>query len=255
MNVRASCCLRLVLAGAAALGAMSAAQAADDAPTSEQVKITDPFIELHTGAGRGYPVFYVAARDQWITIEMRHTDWYRVRTENGKVGWVHRKQLETTITAAGGTKTFRDIMVDDYLNRRVQLGASIGRFKAEPMLKLWSSYRLSDTIGIEGTVGQVQGLFSGTNFWHANLTVEPWSDKRLSPYFAVGFGKFKNYPSISLVGAINTDAKLSNAGIGLRYYLSDRFVVRADYTLYTAFVADNRSGEYRAKTVGLSFFF
>jgi SH3-like domain-containing protein len=254
MNVRA-CCLKVLLAGAAALGAMSAAQAADDTPTTEQVKITDPFIELHTGAGRGYPVFHVAARDELITIEMRHTDWYRVRTESGKVGWVHRKQLETTLTMAGGAKSFRDVLVDDYLNRRVQLGASIGRFKAEPMLKLWTAYRLTDTIGLEGTVGQVQGLFSGTNFWHANLTIEPWSDKRLSPYFAVGFGKFKNYPNISLVGAINTDAKLSNAGIGLRYYLTDRFVLRADYTLYTAFIADTRSGEYKAKTVGLSFFF
>jgi SH3-like domain-containing protein len=161
MNVRA-CCLKVLLAGAAALGAMSAAQAADDTPTTEQVKITDPFIELHTGAGRGYPVFHVAARDELITIEMRHTDWYRVRTESGKVGWVHRKQLETTLTMAGGAKSFRDVLVDDYLNRRVQLGASIGRFKAEPMLKLWTAYRLTDTIGLEGTVGQVQGLFSGT---------------------------------------------------------------------------------------------
>ena len=43
--------------------------------------------------------------------------------------------------------------------------------------------------------------------------------------------------------------------IGVRYHLSDRFVLRADYALYTAFVADSRSTEYRAFTAGLSFFF
>jgi len=30
----------------------------------ERVQVTDPYIELHTFAGRGYPVFYVAARGE-----------------------------------------------------------------------------------------------------------------------------------------------------------------------------------------------
>jgi hypothetical protein len=123
------------------------------------------------------------------------------------------------------------------------------------MLKLWTSYRVSDTLGAEGTIGQVQGVFSGTDFWHINLMAEPWSDRRLSPFFAVGFGKFKNIPNQSLIGALPTNAKLANASLGLRYHLTDRFIARVDYTLYTAFVADTQSAEYRAFTAGLSFFF
>ena len=94
-------------------------------------------------------MFLVAARDEWIEIELRNTDWYKVRTADDKVGWVHRSQLETTFTEAGGQKTFRDVALDDYLSRRVQLGAARGRFESEPMLKLWSSYRLSDTLSGE----------------------------------------------------------------------------------------------------------
>jgi hypothetical protein len=41
----------------------------------------------------------------------------------------------------------------------------------------------------------------------------------------------------------------------VRYYLSERFVMSADYALYTAFLSDQRSTEYRAWTAGLSFFF
>jgi hypothetical protein len=231
------------------------ASAADDASRVERVQVTDPYIELRTGPGRGYPIHFVASRSEWIEITLRHTDWYKVRTEGGKVGWVNRTQLETTLTEAGGSKTFRDVLVDDYLRRRVELGASWGKFESEPMLKLWTAYRLSDTISVEGSLGQVQGLFSGTDFWHANLQMEPWSDRRLSPLFTIGFGKFKNLPNASLVSALPTDAKLANAGIGLRYYLTDRFVARVDYTIYTAFVADTRSLEYRAITAGLSFFF
>jgi hypothetical protein len=219
------------------------------------LQVADPFVELHTGPGRGYPVFFVAARHEWITIELRHTDWYRVRATGGQVGWVQRQQLETTLTEAGGQKTFRDVLLDDYLRRRVEMGAAFGRFKTEPLLKVWAAYRFSDAMAVEATVGQAQGVFSGTDFLHVNLTVEPWSDQRLSPYFGIGLGKFNNIPNTSLVDAVPVNAKLGNAGIGVRYHINDRFVARADYTLYTAFVADTRSTEYRAITLGISFFF
>lgn len=243
-----------VLAAIAAVATASPARAAD-APPVERVQITDPYIELHTGPGRGYPVHFVAPRADWIAITLRSTDWYKVRTEGGKEGWVHRAQLESTLTEAGAQKSFRDTLVDDYLRRRVELGAAWGRFKSEPMLKFWTAYRLSDTLSAEATLGQVQGRYSGTDFWHLGLNAEPWSDRRLSPYLGIGLGHFRNIPNSSLVGAQTTDAKLANAGVGLRWYLSERFVLRADWTLYTAFLGDDRSDEYRAVTAGLSFFF
>lgn len=247
-------CASLMAAAALAAVAMPTTVRAQ-AEVAERLKVTDPFIELRTGPGRGFPIFYVAAREEWIHLELRATDWYKVRTDNGREGWVHRSQLVTTLTDAGVPKSFRDIAIDDYLARRVQLGAAWGQFKTEPMLKLFTSYKLSETLSIEGTIGQVQGLFSGTDIWHVNLMTEPWSDQRLSPFFAIGVGRFKNLPNQTLVSALPTDAKLSNASMGLRYYLTDRFVLRADYSIYTAFVGDTRTGEYRAKTVGLSFFF
>ena len=38
-----------------------------------EVVVSDPFIELHTGPGRGYPVFYVAAQGDHITILKERT--------------------------------------------------------------------------------------------------------------------------------------------------------------------------------------
>lgn len=250
-RIRDACLALTVVLG----GLFAGASAQADEPPHERLKITDPYIELHTGAGRGYPVFFVAARDEWIEVLLRHTDWYKVRTAGGKEGWVHRSQLETTLTEAGGSKTFRDVLLDDYLRRRVEMGASWGRFKAEPMLKIWSAYRFSDTLTGELALGQVQGTFSGTDFWQINVNVEPWSDKRLSPFLGIGVGKFKNIPNASLVSAITTNVKMADASLGLRYHVNDRFVLRADYTLYTAFLSDQRSTEYRALTAGLSFFF
>lgn len=243
-----------LLVVALALTVGTAPVRADEAP-AERVQVADPYLELHTGPGRGYPVFFVAGRAEWVEIQLRHTDWFKVRTAGGKEGWVHRRQLERTLTAAGGATTFRDVLVDDYLARRVELGAGWGRFKSEPMLKAWTAYRLSETLSVEATAGQVQGTFSGSTFWHVSLNVEPWSDRRLSPFFGIGVGGFRNIPNASLVGATTTDAKLANGAFGVRYYLSERFLVRADYSIYTAFIADTRSAEYRAISGGLAFFF
>ena len=242
---------------AAALGALAALPAhANDKPESIQaLQVTDPYLEMHTGPGRGFPVFHVAARGESVSIVLRHTDWFKVRTAGGKEGWVQRKQLESTLTQAGEPKRFRDVLVDDYLRRRFELGAAVGRFGGEPALKVWSSWRLAETISIEGTIGQVQGLYSGTDFWHLNLHTEPWGHQRLSPTFGIGFGRFNNLPNTSLVGALPTDAKLANATIGLRWFISDRFVARADYSVYTAYINNTRSGEYRSVKAGLSFFF
>jgi len=110
-------------------GVAPVALAADE---PERLIVTDPYIELRTGPGRGYPIFHVAARDEKIEILLRHTDWYKVRTEKGKEGWVNRLQLQTTLTEAGGVKTFREIALDDYLQRKLELGAAWGRFKSEP---------------------------------------------------------------------------------------------------------------------------
>ena len=223
--------------------------------SDERLQVNDAFLEMHTGPGRGYPVFYVVERRQWVTVEMRRTDWYRVRAEGGQVGWVPRQQMEGTLTQAGAGKTFRDVMLDDYLRRRLEFGAGWGRFKSEPMLKMWVQYRLADTVGAELSVVQVQGVFSGTDFWSMSLTSEPWSDRRLSPFFSVGLGQFRNIPNSSLINATTTNAKMAHATAGVRWYLTERFVARLDGSLYTAFVADNRSLEYRAFSLGLAFFF
>lgn len=247
----------LLLAAACTLIAAPAC-AADPAPAasdSERLQVVEPFLELHTGPGRGYPVFFVVERRQFVVVELRRTDWFRVRAEGGQVGWVPRRQLESTLTAAGSTKTFRDLLLDDYLGRRIEFGGAWGRFKSEPMLKLWLQARLADTVGIELDAAQVQGVFSGTDFWHVSLTSEPWSDRRLSPFLAVGVGKFRNIPNTSLVDATPVSANLAHATVGLRWHVSERFVARIDASLYTAFVSDARSTEYRSLTAGLGFYF
>ena len=72
-----------------------------DAPTEPvsegeaeyRVKIADPFIELHTGPGGGYPIYYVIDRGVEVRILRRKTDWYKLVTNNVKTCWASREQM------------------------------------------------------------------------------------------------------------------------------------------------------------------
>ena len=66
-----------------------------------KVVITDPYIEMHTGPGQGYPIFNVEDRGETIEVIKRHTDWFKVSTEKGKRGWVAAEQLARTLQTDG----------------------------------------------------------------------------------------------------------------------------------------------------------
>jgi hypothetical protein len=88
---------------------------------------------------------------------------------------------------------------DLHLRDKLEFGAAWGRFQSQPMLRLGGRLRLSDGIAVEAAIGQVQGLYSGTDFWQVDATVEPMSDLALSPVLALGVGRFSNLPNASLV--------------------------------------------------------
>jgi uncharacterized protein YgiM (DUF1202 family) len=52
--------------------------------------VTDPYLEMHSGPGRGFPIVYVIGRDELVTVLYSRTDWYKVRSLHGNEGWVRR---------------------------------------------------------------------------------------------------------------------------------------------------------------------
>ena len=69
---------------------------AEEQPAA-QVTIADPFVELHTGAGTGYPIFHIVERGSLISILKQRTNWIKIRAANGEVGWVSRDQMQQTL--------------------------------------------------------------------------------------------------------------------------------------------------------------
>lgn len=234
------------------LGVVSPLQAAQPL---ERVQIADPYLELRTGPGRGYPVYYVADRGEWVEIIKRRTDWFKVRTENGKEGWASRSQMERTLTEVGVAKTFRDVLLDDYLGRRLEFGFSAGRFEDDPMLIARVGYKLTDNLVAELAFSQVSGSFSSTSLIYGSLVSQPFPDWRASPFFSIGYGNYRNEPKATLIDAPITDTDTANAAVGVQFYVTQRFIARMDYRRHIAFIDDNRTEKFNELSAGLYFFF
>src|SRR5258708_2467453 len=63
--------------------------------------VTDPYLEMHSGPGRGFPVVYVIGRDELLTVLYSRTDWFKVRAPHGEEGWVRRADLARTLLESG----------------------------------------------------------------------------------------------------------------------------------------------------------
>src|SRR3982750_614516 len=71
-----------------------------------QVFVSEPYLELSTGPGRGYPVFHVVEREQSVDVLFRRTDWFKVRDEQGVEGWARAHDMRRTKLADGSPFVF-----------------------------------------------------------------------------------------------------------------------------------------------------
>jgi hypothetical protein len=234
-------------------GCLAVAKAqADDG--YERVWVADAYLELHTGPGRGYPVIQVIERGEWIDILKRKTDWFKVRASNGKEGWSHRTQIEATLTEAGVQKSVRDMLEEDYRRRRVEAGFSAGVLEGDSAMTARVGYRLNENFTAELVLGQASGEYSTTIAYYVALVSQPFSDWRVSPFFSLGLGKYKNTPKATLVGGIETESNLANAALGANYYITRRFYVRGDFRRHVAFIDENRIRSYDEWSLGFGVF-
>jgi hypothetical protein len=221
-----------------------------------KILIADPFIELHTGPGRGYPVFHVVERGREVTIVKRRTDWFEIRTDRGVSGWAPREQMIATLEPTGEPLDLQEPARENYMSRRWQAGVAGGDFAGASMISVFGGYAFSDNLSIELTLNHIIGEFS--NGYSATLGlmhvfVPEW---RISPYFTLGTGVIFTEPKSTLVQSIDRDDQIGYVGGGLQFYLTRRFMLRSEYRNNIVFTSRDDNEEVDEwKYLGFAFFF
>lgn len=219
------------------------------------VTVADPYIELRTGPGRGYPRFHAIERGETIAILKRRTDWFLVRGVRGTEGWVHREQLEQTLRPGGEAVEFAEAGRQDFVNARWEAGLLSGDFGGANVISLYTGYSFNPNVSLEVWGSQILGNFS--NGWTASVNVvhETWPEWRVSPFFTLGAGYIHTEPKSTIVQGEDRSDQVGHVGAGVRVYATRRFALRAEYKSYVVFTSRDDNEEVEEWKVGFAFFF
>ncbi len=227
-------------------------EAADDPP---HVAVADPYLELHTGPGRGYPIFHVVDRGEYVQVIKRRTDWFLIRDADGTEGWVDIIQMEMTLNADGSRVGIRRSSQDDLVNARWEAGLLAGDFEGANVISVYGGYSLTPHISLEVWASQILGNFSNGWMGTANVVYEIRPDWRVSPFVTLGAGIVHTEPKATIVRPDDRTDEVANLGAGLRFYASRRFFLRAEYKRYVVFTSRDPNEDVDEWKVGFAFFF
>jgi hypothetical protein len=223
-----------------------------------RVTIADPFIELHTGPSAGYPIFHVVERGSEVRVIRRKTSWFKLETDDGKVGWASREQMRQTLLPSGEKFRLVEQGVEDFSQRKWVLGITGGEFEKSPVFTFFTGYAFTENLAGELHIGQSVGSRSSSAFYKGNLVMQPLPEFRFSPYLTLGMGRIEVTPSTTLVAANAETNTFAQFGLGLQTYISRSFLLRFEvneYVVFSTTSTSNNNEEVEEWKFGFAVFF
>ena len=223
-----------------------------------RVTSADPFIELQTGPSAGYPIFHVIERGVEVRIIRRKTSWFKLETDDGKVGWASREQMRQTLLPSGEKFRLVELGVEDFSQRKWVLGITGGEFEKAPVFTFFSGYAFTENLAGEVHIGQSVGSRSSSTFYKGNLVMQPLPEFRFSPYLTLGMGRIEVTPSTTLVAANAETNTFAQFGLGLQTYISRSFLLRFEvneYVIFSTTSTSNSNEEVEEWKFGFAVFF
>lgn len=238
-----------------ALGGLYLACVPAAAGESQFVVVADPFIELHTGPGSGYPVTHIVERGERVEILKRRTQWFKLRGPRGTEGWAHRDQMERTLQPSGRPAEFPDAGRAEYRARTWSVGLLAGDFGGATAYTGFGTRRLSQHLSAELNASQILGNFSDGWAASVNIVHTFFPEWRASPFFSLGTGIIHIEPKSTLAQADDRTDQTAIVGLGVNAYLSRRFVLRAEYKGYVVLSSRDDNEDVDEWKAGFAIFF
>jgi hypothetical protein len=220
-----------------------------------QLFVTQPYLELHTGPGRGYPVFHVVPRDESVDVLFRRTDWFKVRTERGVEGWASQHDMQQLTLADGSPFRFDVGDRAGFTSHHFELGMFAGAYGGANLISAYYSVSFNPQMALEGAVGQFLGRYSNGETADLGLTHVILPESRWSPFLMLGIGTVHTEPKATLVQPTDRTEPTAYVGGGIRFYLTRRFFLRAEYKAHWIFTTRNENEEADEWKAGFAFFF
>ncbi|MEP2650675.1 MAG: SH3 domain-containing protein [Paraglaciecola sp.] len=222
-----------------------------------QVKVVEPYLEVHSGPAGGYPVIHVAAKGTWITVLKRRTNWFKVITTDEVQGWVKQDELHLTESSQGQAVKLFDGSFDSFSERDMEFGILGGSFEGTPSITLFADWVATENISTGASFTQALGDLSESQYFLVSVQHTTFPQWRLSPYFKLGIGQIRTQPRANLVqsGDEARTSDLYTVGLGMRYYLARNFLMKLEYTNLQALTSRDENEEIEEWKLGFAVYF
>lgn len=240
-------------------GSYTIAASEESPANSASLEIIDPYAEVHSGPGRGYPIFYVIEQGETIEVLTRRPDWYEVRARGGRIGWVEAAQIARTLQPTGEPVDLPSVSYGDYLKNSWRVGFSVGPFtsgelKSSDAFHANFGYRPLSWLAFDVEYGSLYGSEVRGDLYNLNAVLEPFSSWRVSPVLLLGAGEITIDTQPKLTPLAIDEASFQLYGLGVHYYIGRSFVVRAEFRQYTV-STDNDDERLGSWKLGFNTFF
>ena len=226
------------------------------ASVAETVYVSENFeITMRTGPGTDRKIISLVESGKALEILEKGEEWSKVRTINGKEGWVAREQLERTLTPAGERMEIRDATLKEFAFHRWEMGAMGGDFEDADVMTAYGGFFLTPKLSVEVSASKIFADFSDADMFDASVLIHPFPAWRISPFFTVGTGIIHSDPDTTLVQESDRTDQLAHVGAGVRIYLARRFIFRAQYKNYVIFQSTDDNQEIDEWKAGFAVFF
>ena len=225
---------------------------------SEQVlvlKVAEPFVNLRSGPAQGYPVFHVSERGEKLTILSRKTDWIKVKDAYERIGWVSVSDVQKMHNLSGAQVILDEPKFEDFNTHPWEAGLLAGNFDKSAVNSAYVGYWMTENLSLELWASQVLGEASESKLININIVHQVFPTWRFSPFFTLGAGKIFIKPKATLSSESERNEDTLNVGVGLRYYLSNRYFLRFEFKDYKIFTNRETNEEASEWKLGLSVFF
>jgi hypothetical protein len=215
--------------------------------------VAEPFLEMRSGPGRGFPIVYVIGRDELVTVLYSRTDWYKVRAPRGDEGWVRRADLARTLLASGERAPIPPY--PDFATHRWEVGAGYGVYNRENLVTTFADFGLTTSLDVEFAVQQAFGTLDNRYVASIGLRhtfIPEW--KWFSPTASIGTA-YQYIQDKVPPAPLQANNQMAYVSLGARGFITRRFMWRADWRHYVVFNNQNVYEDLEEWKLGLAVFF
>lgn len=221
--------------------------------TPVELRISEPYLELHTGPSSEYRIEHVLLTGEKIIIKKQHADWFFLQRDEKIYGWAPLKTLlDNRVDSVD--MSFDEFLINFEGDLEFDLGFKTGFVEGDYLLGVDIGQWFEDDLRMGINITQVPGKISESLFMTLEMDYffsKIWS---MRPFIKIGAGQLDNQPSAQVIGGEKVSSAIYKLGLGVIFAESKRIKFNAGVALYFP-DADEFEDQLQEVSVGLSYFF